>query len=50
MAGEQKVIAGSLKTKLQAAVAQVLPDPAKVQMHQHLSEPGSGTDPEPEHT
>ena len=50
MAGEQKVIAGSLKTKLQAAVAQVLPDEGKVRMHRHLSEPGSGTDSESEHT
>jgi short-subunit dehydrogenase len=49
MAGEQKVIAGSFKTKLQAAVARVLPDPAKVQMHRLMSEPGSGSDPEPEH-
>jgi uncharacterized protein len=49
MAGEQKVIAGSLKTKLQAAVAQVLPDSGKVQMHRQMSEPGSGTEPEPEH-
>ncbi|AKJ05651.1 short-subunit dehydrogenase [Archangium gephyra] len=49
MAGEQKVFAGSVKTRLQAAVARVLPDPAKVQMHRLMSEPGSGSDPEPEH-
>ncbi|WPB80518.1 SDR family NAD(P)-dependent oxidoreductase [Archangium violaceum] len=49
MAGEQKVFAGSVKTRLQAAVARVLPDPAKVQMHRLMSEPGSGSTPEPEH-
>ena len=42
-------IAGSIKTRLQATVARVLPDPAKVQMHRLMSEPGSGSDPEPEH-
>ncbi|HYO70341.1 MAG TPA: SDR family NAD(P)-dependent oxidoreductase [Archangium sp.] len=49
MAGDQKVFAGSVKTRLQAAVARMLPDPAKVQMHRLMSEPGSGSAPEPEH-
>ena len=40
---------GSGKTRLQAAVARMRPDPAKVQMHRLMSEPGSGSDPEPEH-
>lgn len=52
MAGKDKIIAGSLKTKLQGAVAKVLPDEARLKMHRNMSEPGSGSsdvEPEPEH-
>ena len=43
MAGKDKVVAGSLKNKVQAASARVLPDETKAAMHKKLSEPGSGT-------
>lgn len=42
MAGEDKVVAGSLKNKAMAAAASVLPPAAVAQMHRTLSEPGSG--------
>jgi short-subunit dehydrogenase len=41
MAGKEKVVAGSLKNKLQAAVAGVIPDSAKAEMHRKMAEPGS---------
>ena len=41
MAGEDKVVAGSLKTKVMAKVAQVLPDKVVAEAHRGLSEPGS---------
>lgn len=41
MAGKDEVIAGSLLTKVQGAVAQVLPEPAKAAVHRQLTEPGS---------
>jgi short-subunit dehydrogenase len=41
MAGRQKVVAGSLKNKLQTAVAGVIPDSAKAEMHRHMADPGS---------
>ncbi len=43
MAGKDKVVAGSVRNKAQAASARVMPDPAKAAMHGKLSEPGSGT-------
>jgi short-subunit dehydrogenase len=49
MAGKDKVIAGSFKSRLMARTAQVLPDPATARLHRHLSEPGSGKDPDPKH-
>jgi short-subunit dehydrogenase len=49
MAGKDKVIAGSIKTRLMARTAQVLPDPATARFHRQLSEPGSGKDPDPKH-
>jgi uncharacterized protein len=42
VAGKDKVIAGSLMTKIQGAVAEVLPDAVKTKMHRQLTEPGSG--------
>jgi short-subunit dehydrogenase len=41
MAGKEKVVAGSLKNKLQTAVAGVIPDSAKAEMHRKMAEPGS---------
>jgi short-subunit dehydrogenase len=41
MAGQDDIIAGSLKTKLQGNVSKVLPDTANAEMHRQLSEPGS---------
>jgi len=42
MKGEEKVVAGSVKTKVQAAASKVMPDSAKAQMHRRMAEPGSG--------
>lgn len=41
MAGKEKVVAGSLKNKLQTAVAGVVPDSTKAEMHRRMAEPGS---------
>jgi short-subunit dehydrogenase len=41
LAGKDHVVAGSFKNKVQAAIAKVLPEPAKAQMHRSASEPGS---------
>lgn len=41
MAGEEKVIAGSLKTKALGTAARVLPDKVSAEMHRSMSEPGS---------
>ncbi len=42
MAGDDHVIAASLKTKLQGALAEILPETTKAEHHRSLSEPGSG--------
>ncbi|MCC9306582.1 SDR family NAD(P)-dependent oxidoreductase [Kitasatospora sp. RB6PN24] len=42
MAGRNRKVAGSLKTKAQEAADKVLPDSAKAAVHRRLSEPGSG--------
>lgn len=42
MKGKEKVVAGSVKTKVQGAVSKVMPDSAKAQMHRGMAEPGSG--------
>jgi short-subunit dehydrogenase len=42
MKGEEKVVAGSVMTKAQAAASKVMPDKAKAQMHRKMAEPGSG--------
>jgi uncharacterized protein len=44
MKGEEKVVAGSLKTKVQAAASKVMPDSAKAEMHRKMAEPGSAAD------
>jgi short-subunit dehydrogenase len=42
MAGEERVVAGSLTNKVQASVAgRILPDSAKAEMHRKMAEPGS---------
>ncbi|HEX3735910.1 MAG TPA: SDR family NAD(P)-dependent oxidoreductase [Solirubrobacterales bacterium] len=41
MAGKEKVVGGSLKNKLQTAVAGVIPDSMKAEMHRKMAEPGS---------
>ncbi|MFC0602875.1 SDR family NAD(P)-dependent oxidoreductase [Streptomyces palmae] len=41
-AGEEKVVAGSAKTKAQALANKVLPDKAKAEAHRKMAEPGSG--------
>jgi len=41
MSGKEKVVAGSLKNKVQAAAAGVIPDSMKAEMHRGMAEPGS---------
>lgn len=43
-AGKGKVVAGSVKTKLQELATKVLPDAAKAEAHRKMAEPGSGED------
>ena len=42
MAGKDHVIAGSVSTKVQAAMTNVLPSTANAEQHRKLAEPGSG--------
>ena len=42
MKGDEKVVAGSVKTKVQAAASKIMPDSAKAEMHRRMAEPGSG--------
>lgn len=42
MAGKDKVIAGSLKTRVQGVVSELIPPTASAEMHRKMSEPGSG--------
>ncbi|WP_041831849.1 SDR family oxidoreductase [Actinoplanes sp. N902-109] len=41
MKGEEKVVAGSVMTKVQGAASKVLPDSVKAKMHEKMAEPGS---------
>jgi hypothetical protein len=41
MAGEEQVIAGSLKTKLQGAAAKAMPSAVNTEQHRRIAEPGS---------
>jgi len=43
MAGKDKVVAGSLKTKAQGLANSVLPDRLKAEAHRKMAEPGSGS-------
>jgi short-subunit dehydrogenase len=43
MAGDERVVSASLKTKLQGRGGRLLPDSAKAAMHRNLAEPGSGS-------
>jgi short-subunit dehydrogenase len=43
MNGDEKVVAGSLKTKVQGAASKVMPDKAKAEMHRKMAEPGGAT-------
>jgi short-subunit dehydrogenase len=43
MAGDERVVAGSFKNKVQAAASRVMPDRMKAEMHRKMAEPGSGT-------
>jgi uncharacterized protein len=45
MAGEERVVAAGLKTKLQGRGSRLLPDSAKAAAHAKMSEPGSGDGP-----
>jgi short-subunit dehydrogenase len=44
MAGKEQVIAGSLKHRLQATAARVMPESAKAKMHGKLAQPGTAND------
>jgi uncharacterized protein len=41
MAGKDHIVAGSFKNKIQSAVAQILPETTKAEMHRKMAEPGS---------
>jgi uncharacterized protein len=41
MNGDERVVAHSLRTRLQGRVSRVLPDSAKAAMHRRMAEPGS---------
>ncbi|MBW3608334.1 MAG: SDR family NAD(P)-dependent oxidoreductase [Actinobacteria bacterium] len=42
MSGDERVIAASMKTKLQGRASGALPDGAKAKMHRKMAEPGKG--------
>jgi uncharacterized protein len=42
MAGDERVVSASMKTKLQGRASRVLPDSVKAGMHRKMAEPGSG--------
>ena len=42
MNGDERVVAGSLTNKLQAAGGRLMPDGAKAALHRRMAEPGSG--------
>jgi uncharacterized protein len=44
MAGKERVVSASLKTKLQGRASRVLPDDVKAGMHGDMAEPGSAED------
>ncbi len=44
MSGKDKLVAGSIKTKVQGATNKVLPDKVKAALHRRMAEPGSDSD------
>jgi short-subunit dehydrogenase len=42
MNGEERVVAASMKTKVQGRFSRAMPDSAKAKMHRAMAEPGSG--------
>jgi short-subunit dehydrogenase len=42
MNGDERVVAASMKTKLQGRFSRAMPDSAKAKMHRSMAEPGSG--------
>src|SRR3954454_22144870 len=44
MAGKERVVSASLKTKLQGRAGRFLPDSAKAKMHARMAEPGGASD------
>jgi short-subunit dehydrogenase len=44
MKGDDQVVAGSLKNKVQAVAGKVIPDALKAEAHRKMAEPGSGDD------
>jgi short-subunit dehydrogenase len=44
MAGDERAISASLKTKLQGRGSRMLPDAAKAELHRRMAEPGSAKD------
>ena len=44
MAGDDHVVAGGLKTRLQSALAEVTPEPVKAEQHRKMAAPGSAAD------
>ena len=43
MAGKERVVAGSVSTKLQGKGSRLIPDRVKAEMHRRMAEPGSGS-------
>jgi short-subunit dehydrogenase len=43
MAGKERVVSHSVKTKAQGRGSRFLPDSAKAALHRKMAEPGSGT-------
>jgi short chain dehydrogenase len=48
MAGKDHVVAGSMKNKVQAASGRILPETAKAATQARMTEPGSGSQPDPD--
>jgi hypothetical protein len=46
MAGQERVVAGSLMNKFQAMAGRFVPDRLKAKMHARMAEPGSGDGPD----
>jgi uncharacterized protein len=44
MAGKERVISRSMKTKVQGRASRLMPDSAKAKLHEKMAEPGSAED------